>query len=151
MSCLIDTKDSLMAQTVKNLWICLQCGRPRINPWIRKNPLEKGMATTPVFLPEESHGYRSLAGYSPWGCKESDTTERLINTFTFFGWESLTTWWLYHDISCYNSENWPQRNREKWTLELKINCTWSHQDDSGQTTIDQFEDDCQRWLCCFCK
>ena len=30
---------------------------------------------TPVFLPGESHGQRSLAGYSPWGHKESDTTE----------------------------------------------------------------------------
>ena len=30
---------------------------------------------TPVFLPENSHGQRSLAGYSPWGCKESDTTK----------------------------------------------------------------------------
>ena len=29
---------------------------------------------TPVFLPGEFHGQRSLAGYSPWGCKESDTT-----------------------------------------------------------------------------
>ena len=35
------------------------------------------MATTPVFLPGESHGWRSLVGYSPWGRKESDTTERL--------------------------------------------------------------------------
>ena len=32
---------------------------------------------TAVFLPGESHGQRSLGGYSPWGCKESDTTERL--------------------------------------------------------------------------
>ena len=32
---------------------------------------------TPVFLPGESHGQRSLAGYIPWGCKESDMTERL--------------------------------------------------------------------------
>ena len=31
----------------------------------------------PVFLPGESHGQRSLAGYSPWGHKESDTTEQL--------------------------------------------------------------------------
>ena len=30
---------------------------------------------TPVFLPGESHGQRSLAGYSPWGHKESNTTE----------------------------------------------------------------------------
>ena len=32
---------------------------------------------TPVFLPGESHGRRSLVGYSPWGCKESDMTEPL--------------------------------------------------------------------------
>ena len=35
------------------------------------------MATTPVFLAGKSHGQRSLAGYSPWGHKESDTTEQL--------------------------------------------------------------------------
>ena len=34
------------------------------------------MATTPVFLPGKSHGQRNLAGYSPWGCKESDITEQ---------------------------------------------------------------------------
>ena len=39
--------------------------------------LEKGMATTPVFLPGECHGQRSLVGWSLWGHKESDTTERL--------------------------------------------------------------------------
>ena len=40
--------------------------------------LEKGMAApTPVFLSGESHGQRNLPGYSPWGRKESDTTERL--------------------------------------------------------------------------
>ena len=32
---------------------------------------------TPVLLPGKSHGWRSLVGYSPWGCSESDTTERL--------------------------------------------------------------------------
>ena len=32
---------------------------------------------TPAFLPRESHGQRSLAGYSPWSCKELDTTEQL--------------------------------------------------------------------------
>ena len=39
--------------------------------------LEEEMATTPVFLPGESHGQKSLAGYSLWGHKESDTAERL--------------------------------------------------------------------------
>ena len=50
--------------------------------WVRspgwEDPLEEGMAThTPLFLPGESHGRRSLVGYSPWGHEESDTTERL--------------------------------------------------------------------------
>ena len=39
--------------------------------------LEKEMATTPVFLPGNSHGRRSLVGYSPCGRKELDTTEQL--------------------------------------------------------------------------
>ena len=38
-------------------------------------PMEVGRQPTPVFLPEESHGRRSLAGCSPRGRKESDTTE----------------------------------------------------------------------------
>ena len=41
----------------------------------QEDPLEKEMATTPVFLPGESHEQRTLTDYSPWGCKESDTTE----------------------------------------------------------------------------
>ena len=48
----------------------------------REDPLEKEMATHPVFLPGESHGGRSLVGYSPWGCKESDMTERLHFHYT---------------------------------------------------------------------
>ena len=39
----------------------------------QEDPLEKGVATH-SFLPGESHGQRSRAGYSPQGCKESDTT-----------------------------------------------------------------------------
>ena len=41
----------------------------------REDPLEKEWLPTPVFLPGTSHGQRSLVGYSPWGGKESDTTE----------------------------------------------------------------------------
>ena len=46
-----------------------------------EDPLEKEAATTPVLLPGESHGWRSLLGYSPRGGKESDTTERLHFNF----------------------------------------------------------------------
>ena len=42
-----------------------------------EDPLEEGVQPAPVFLPGESHGQRSLVGYSPWGCKELDTTEQL--------------------------------------------------------------------------
>ena len=41
----------------------------------QEDPLEKGMATTPVFLPGEFHGQRSPVGYSAWGPKELDMTE----------------------------------------------------------------------------
>ena len=43
----------------------------------QEDPLEKGMATHSPLLPGESHKQRSLVGYSPWGHKELDTTERL--------------------------------------------------------------------------
>ena len=55
-----------------------QCGkhkRLRFDPWVGKIPWRRGWQPTPVFLPGESHGQRSLAGYSPWDHKESDTTE----------------------------------------------------------------------------
>ena len=45
------------------------------------------MATTPVLLPGKSHGQRSLVGYSSWGPKELDTTERLTFTFHFHALE----------------------------------------------------------------
>ena len=45
-------------------------------------PLEKEMIThSSIFLPGKPHEPRSLVGYSPWGCKESDTTEQL-STYT---------------------------------------------------------------------
>ena len=76
------TPSSLVAQTVKHL---LQCGRPGFDPWIGKIPWRRKWEPTPVFLSEKSHGWRSLVSYSPWGCKEPDTTERLLFlSFSFF-------------------------------------------------------------------
>ena len=42
-------------------------------------PWRKKWQPTPVLLPGKSHGQRSLMGQSPWGCKESDTTQQLNN------------------------------------------------------------------------
>ena len=66
---------SLMGQTVKNL--------PALQEtWVQslgqEDPLEKGMTSTPLFLPEEFHGQRTWeATVHTQGHKESDTTERL--------------------------------------------------------------------------
>ena len=56
-------------------------GRRHRRHWVRKIPWRRKWHLIPVFLPGKSHGQRSLAGYSPWGRKESDTTEPL-NTLT---------------------------------------------------------------------
>ena len=49
----------------------------RVPPLGQDDPWRRAWKPAALFLPGESHGQRSLAGYSPWGCKESDTTERL--------------------------------------------------------------------------
>ena len=51
---------------------CMRCG---FNPWVGKVPWRRAQQPTPVPLPGKSHGQKSLAGYSPWGRKELDTTE----------------------------------------------------------------------------
>ena len=50
---------------------------PGFDPWVGKIPWRREQLPIPVFLPRESHGQRSLVGYSPWGCKELDTNEWL--------------------------------------------------------------------------
>ena len=69
----------LVAQTSR---ICLQCGRPRFCPWVRKIPWRREWLPTPVFLPGEFHGQRSLVGYSLWGRKELDKTEWLTRSLS---------------------------------------------------------------------
>ena len=66
--------NKLVAQLIKNL--------PAVQEtWVRslgwEDPLEKEMATHSSILAWRTHGQRSLEGYSPWGHKELDTTERL--------------------------------------------------------------------------
>ena len=49
--------------------------RCRFDPWVRKILWRRKWQPTPVFLPGKPHGQRSLAGYSPGGGKESNSTE----------------------------------------------------------------------------
>ena len=72
---------SLLAQTLKNLPAMWET-------WVWSlgldNPLEKEWLPTPVFLSGEFHGLRSLAGYSPWGHRELNTTEGLTLSHSSF-------------------------------------------------------------------
>ena len=62
-----------MAQKVKNPPVM---HKTQVRSLGQEDPLEKEWQPTPVFLLEKkSHRQRSLVGYSPWGCKELDTTE----------------------------------------------------------------------------
>ena len=47
------------------------------DPWLGKIPWRRSWQPTPIFLPGESHGQRSLVGYHPWGHIESDMPEQL--------------------------------------------------------------------------
>ena len=66
---------SQVALVVKNSPVNAGDMRYRFDPWVGKIPWWKAWQPTPVFLPGEFHGQRSLAGYSPWGHKELDMTE----------------------------------------------------------------------------
>ena len=62
--------------------ICLQCGRPGFDPWVGKIPWRRKWQPTPVFLPGESHGWRSLVGYSPQVAKNQTQLSNFTFTFT---------------------------------------------------------------------
>ena len=55
-------------------WSACQCRRHGFNPWVNKTPWRMEWQPTPVLLPRESHGQRSLVGYSPRGCKRVNMT-----------------------------------------------------------------------------
>ena len=68
-------RDFQVVLVVKNLLANAGNKRHRFDSGVRKLSWRRAWQPTPVFFPGESHGQRSLAGYSPWGHKESDTTE----------------------------------------------------------------------------
>ena len=59
--------------------MCLPCGTPEFDPWLRKIPWRRGWQPTPVLLSGESHRQRSLVGYRPWGHK-SQTQPKQLST-----------------------------------------------------------------------
>ena len=83
--------------------IYLQCRRSEFNPWVGMIPWRREWLPTPLFLPGEIHGQRSLVGYRQWNHKESDMTEWLtlsLSLFTFL--HSL----LWRSCVCVLSHVW---------------------------------------------
>ena len=75
-----------------------QCRRCGFSPWVGKIPWLRKWQPTPVFLSGESHGWRGLVGYSPWGWKELGTTEHLSK---FYGclFSSKNAWEMLSELS----------------------------------------------------
>ena len=70
MSLILNSRDSLVAQMVRNQ----PAGQ---KTWSRQEDPSREWLPTPVFLPGELNGQSSLVGYSPWSCEKLDKTERL--------------------------------------------------------------------------
>ena len=75
----------------KRTYQCRWCKRWGLDPWVGKSPWRKVWQFTPVFLPGEFHGQRSLVGCSPWGLKELDVTEATI-PLTFQSMRRKSSW-----------------------------------------------------------
>ena len=79
----------LVAQMVKNPPAMQET---RVQSLSQNLPWRREWLPSPVFLPEESHGQRSLMSYSPWGCKESDTTEQLTLLLSSYKIPEFSSW-----------------------------------------------------------
>ena len=97
--------------TAKNLpaYLCRRRKRGGFSPWVWKMPRRRERQLTPVSLPGESHGQRSLAGYSPCGCKRQTHlahTHRHTHTvldMLFFNWSIIA---LQRHISSCCTKEW---------------------------------------------
>ena len=104
---------SLVAQAVKNPPAMQET---RGLSLVGKIPWRRKWQPTPVFLPGESHGQRSLVGYILWGHKESDTTERLTHTI-----KSLTEGHLSFTVIL---SDWNETLDSKFLLGICIESTF---------------------------
>ena len=79
------------------------CWRPKFDPWVGKIPWRRKWQPTPIFLPGKSHRWRSLAGYSPLGRKESRNVKFFFLTFTpgfnFCLWSNISI--KFHSVFHY--------------------------------------------------
>ena len=112
-----------------------QCRRYGFHPWVRKIPWSRKWQPTPVFLPGELHGQRSLLGYSPWGGKESDMTEHVCvcththtHTHTHLlplccGWQSPEN--IARRSQNSSQESWMDDDRVLYTKKYSNPCAYT--------------------------
>ena len=82
--------------------VCLQWERLRFNHWVGKIPWRTKWQPTPIILVWKIPWWRSLAGYNPWGCKESGMTEQLSLIHTTNKIESVNSRSL--SVPCLNCQ-----------------------------------------------
>ena len=102
--------------------VCLQCGRPGFDSWVGKIPWRRKWQSTSALLLGKSHGRRSLIGYSPWGCKELDTTEWLqTQNFTDENtWGSREITWLIGIMQLFSGWYWDWLSASCFLLQTAV-------------------------------
>ena len=109
--------------------ICLQCERPGFYPWVGKILCRRAWQPTPVFLPGEFHGQRNLVDSSPWGLRESDTTEQLTLHINIWGLRVTST---RTDVK-YKIQGWMETCENLWIVsEGFIKDRWFKTDSRGR-------------------
>ena len=114
---------------------CRRHKRHRFSPGVGEIPWRRAWQPTPVFLPGEFHGQRSLEGYSPQGCKESDRTEGSTHTpskFQVVGLSDNTKLAFSHassrlELPVYtlNKAHLAPQSQDSYFLPLSPGCVWA--------------------------
>ena len=95
--------------------------RPGFDPWVRKISWRREWQPNPVFLPEKSHRQRSLAGCSPWGCKELDMTEHRALPTDTGGQKTLS---LIHSWGSFWVNNYRALCEKQHFISMVLPCVW---------------------------
>ena len=107
---------------------------PMHDPWVGKSPWRRKWQLTPVFLPGEFHGQGSLVGLSPWGHKESDTTEWLTHTHN----KHYSQWWKTESILFkFSNETWCPLSSLLFYIVLEVLFTTIREEKRNKRNPDQ--------------
>ena len=114
---------SLVAQMAKYL-LAMQETQVQSLDW--EDPWRRELPSTPGFLPEEFHGQgqRSLAGYSAWGHKVSDMTERLSLHFLSVV-DKYYKYYIFREyihVTCISYRNLANMLKTSWVPDTFLNC-----------------------------